>query len=95
MACDRFTRELKAHALDAPLGATAAAHLAVCSACQELFARESRLTAIIDTAIEQVGSVRPAADYQARLRRAQTFRTDRCAADGTLPPRLSARRRCW
>lgn len=68
MACDRFTRELKEHALGAPLGATAAAHLAVCSACQELFARENRLTAIIDTAIEQVGSVRPAADYQARLR---------------------------
>jgi hypothetical protein len=68
MACDRFTRELKDHALGAPLGTAAAAHLAVCSACQALFARETRLMATIGAAIEQVGSARPAADYQARLR---------------------------
>ena len=68
MACDRFTRELKDHALGAPLETRAAAHLAVCSACQALFARETRLVASIDTAIEQVGSARPAAAYQVRLR---------------------------
>jgi hypothetical protein len=68
MACDRFTRELNDHALGAPLEPRAAAHLAVCAACQARFARETRLMAAIDTAIEEVGSTRPAADYPPRLR---------------------------
>ncbi len=74
MACDRFTRELNDHALGAPLGSSAAAHLATCSSCQLRLEGEARLMATIDFAIEQVGSARPAADYQVRLREKASVR---------------------
>ena len=74
MACDRFTRELNDHALGAPLGTAAAAHLATCSSCQLRMERETRLMATIDFAIEQVGGARPAADYQVRLREKASVR---------------------
>jgi hypothetical protein len=75
MACDRFTRELNDHAIGAPLGSAAAAHLATCSSCQLQLERETRLMAAIDFAIEQVGSARPAADYPVRLREKASVRT--------------------
>ena len=75
MACDRFTRELNDHAIGAPLGSAAAAHLATCSSCQMRLERETRLMAAIDFAIDQVGSARPASDYQVRLREKASVRT--------------------
>jgi hypothetical protein len=74
MACDRFTRELNDHALGAPLGPAASAHLATCSSCQLRLERETRLMATIDVAIEQVGSARPAADFQVRVREKASVR---------------------
>jgi hypothetical protein len=74
MACDRFAGELNDHAVGAPLGTAAAAHLATCSSCQLRLERETRLMATIDFAIEQVGSARPAADYQVRLREKASVR---------------------
>jgi hypothetical protein len=76
MACDRFTRELKDHALGAALQPAAAAHLATCSRCQERFARETTLVAAIDGAVGHVGRVVPAADYRVRLREAANRRTE-------------------
>jgi hypothetical protein len=74
MACDRFTRELNDYAIGAPLGSAAAAHLATCSSCQLRLEQETRLMAAIDFAIEQVGSARPPADYQVRLREKASVR---------------------
>jgi hypothetical protein len=74
MACDRFTRELNDHALGAPLGSAAAAHLATCSSCRLRLEEETRLMATIDFAIEQVGSARPAADFQVRVREKASVR---------------------
>jgi hypothetical protein len=68
MACERFAEALKARALGAPLGADAAAHLAVCSPCQATLDLEERLLLTIGQALDDVGSVRPAADFTSRLR---------------------------
>ena len=68
MACIRFVRELKDHALGAPLGTPAAAHLAVCVACQALVARERRLVSAIDDAIARVAAAEPPVELPARLR---------------------------
>ncbi len=74
MACDRFTGELNDHAVGAPLGPAAAAHLATCSSCQLRLEQETRLMATIDFAIEQVGSARPAGDFPVRVREKASVR---------------------
>jgi hypothetical protein len=68
MACQRFANSLKARALDAPLAADAAAHLAVCSKCQAMFEVEEQLLATIDAALNEAASVRPTPEFVARLR---------------------------
>jgi hypothetical protein len=66
MACDRDA--IRARALGLPLPADAAAHLAVCSDCQAMLESEERVLAIVDTALEQLASTKPAPNFVSRLR---------------------------
>jgi hypothetical protein len=68
MACDRFTGAVRASALGSPLAADAAAHLAVCPACQATLAAEARVLATIDVALGEVASTAPSAHFVSRLR---------------------------
>ena len=81
MACERFAQAIRAAALGAPLPADAAAHLAVCSACQALLEAEARVLAAVDDALAEVASVRPAAGFIARVREhvERTPRSDEAA----------------
>lgn len=88
MACERFTDGLKAHALGAPLGPEAAAHLAVCSRCQDGLAREQRLHATIEGAMAEIGARAPAPDFTARLR-IDLERAPRHASSRWLAPGLA------
>jgi hypothetical protein len=89
MACSRFADALKARALGAPLGADAAAHLAVCSACQTTLEAEERLLATIGQAVGDVGSVKPAPDFVSRLR-VHVERTPRWTPGAWLTPAIVA-----
>jgi len=70
MACDRFAGALKAYVLGEPLRPDAAAHLAVCAACQELVDREERLNRIVTSALAEVGEVTPPPDLVPMSRQA-------------------------
>jgi hypothetical protein len=69
MACDRFADALKRSALGVPLRSDAAAHLAVCSACQALVEREEHLHSIVTTALARVRDVTPPPELVPALRR--------------------------
>jgi hypothetical protein len=68
MACDRFTGAIRAQALGSPLGADAAAHLAVCSQCQGTLETEERILATINLALDEVTSTAPGPHFVARVR---------------------------
>ena len=68
MACERFAEALKARALGVALRPDGAAHLAVCSTCQAVLEREERLISAINTAIEEVGTAKPAPDFVPAMR---------------------------
>lgn len=89
MACERFKPALRGAALGAPLPADAAAHLAVCAACQTLLETEAQLQATIDGAISEVASARPSPDFAARVRE-HVERTPRRIAPRWLQPAVIA-----
>ena len=68
MPCDRFIGAIQGLAHGVPLAPAAAAHLAVCADCQDALAIEERVLAGIDCAINEVGSVRPSANFVIRVR---------------------------
>jgi len=68
MACDRFTGAITVHALGSPLGADAAAHLAVCSRCQGTLETEERVLATLNVALDEVASTSPGPHFVARVR---------------------------
>jgi hypothetical protein len=68
MACHQFTGEIRAHALGSPVGADAAAHLAICSQCQSALETEERILATINGALSEVMSTAPGPHFIARVR---------------------------
>jgi hypothetical protein len=70
LACDRFAGALKAYVLGNPLRSDAAAHLAVCSACQALVDGEERLNRIVTSALAGLAEVTPPPELVPALRQA-------------------------
>jgi hypothetical protein len=85
MACDRFVGAIRARALGTPLRADVAAHLAVCSGCQSVLEVEERLMTVIDVALNDVRSARPAPDFVSHVR-ARVERASRWTPRGWWAP---------
>jgi hypothetical protein len=68
MACDRFAEAIRENAHGLPLRTDAAAHLAVCSDCQEALETEKRVLATINTALEELATTGPSPNFVSSVR---------------------------
>lgn len=68
MACDRFVQRLRDAAAGADLDPHTAAHLAVCPRCQSALARERRVLAEVERALDGLTAAAPSPDFVPRVR---------------------------
>jgi hypothetical protein len=67
MSCERFRESITDHACGAAIDTSAAAHLAVCAACREVFEEHRQLLAGVDADLRTALSLTASPDFSSRV----------------------------